>query len=221
MEAKLKAQARTTLSIKVDNAINSYFSPLLQKGFLVEVPNGCTIKTLLCDHFRVDENYLENRVKTIFLDGKPVDDLDRAIVSNGSVLALSAAMPGLVGSTLRRGGVLAGFRSSITYQQVDATSHSSGGAQILIKLFNLVVNELGPVFLNEGIIARKEDVRSIFVDRRSELEAFIKSVELNAKEISPYQMASADWREMTEHLLIRVSLSSGLEDQYTELLKSA
>jgi hypothetical protein len=221
MEAKLKTQPQTTITMVLDKAIFAPFSPLLQKGFFVEAPTGCTIKTLLCDHFNIDENYLENRVKTIFLDGKPVDDLDRATVSNGSVLALSAAMPGLVGSTLRRGGVLAGFRSSITYQQVDATSHSPRGVQILIKLFNLVVNELGPAFLNDGIIVRREDMERIFSDRSAELETFVRSLELDAKEMPYGQLASADWSEMTEQLLFKISSISGVDDQSTELLKSA
>jgi hypothetical protein len=56
---------------------------------------------VLCDQFQVETDYLENRIKTIFLDGKPVDDEDKAVLKNGSTLALSAAMPGLVDSTFR------------------------------------------------------------------------------------------------------------------------
>jgi len=90
----------------------------------------------LCGHFKVEENYLEDRVKTIFLDGKPVDDVEKAMANNGSVLVFSAAMLGLVGATFRRGGALAAFRSGITYQQEDSIPDSSEEALILIKLFN-------------------------------------------------------------------------------------
>ena len=34
------------------------------------------------------------------LDGKPVDDIGSSFLHDGSTLALSAAMPGLVGATL-------------------------------------------------------------------------------------------------------------------------
>ena len=51
------------------------------------------------------------------LDGKPVDDIGAALVQDGSTLALSAAMPGLVGATLRRGGAYSSFRSAITYHE--------------------------------------------------------------------------------------------------------
>jgi hypothetical protein len=113
----LKAQPYTTLSLTLDKKILSPFMNLLQKGFLVAIPTGSTIKHMLCDYYDVDENYLENRIQTIFLDGKPVDDVDKTMVKNGSNVALSAAMPGLVGSTFQRGGVLATFRSGITYKQ--------------------------------------------------------------------------------------------------------
>jgi len=44
----------------------------------------------------LDEDYVTQRISTIFLDGKPVDDIDTLLVRDGAVLSLSAAMPGLV-----------------------------------------------------------------------------------------------------------------------------
>ena len=79
----MKAQPRTTLSFKLDKAIYSPFSHLLQKGFLVETLTGSTIKNLLCEHFKVEENYLEDRITTIFLDGKPVDDAAGPVYRHG------------------------------------------------------------------------------------------------------------------------------------------
>ncbi len=117
MEAKVQSKPRTTISLKLDKKSISPFSNLLQNGFRVEILAGRTVKMLLCEDFSVEENYLEDRIKTIFLDGKPVDDANSASVNNGAVLALSAAMGGLVGTTLRRGSVLSSFRSGITYQQ--------------------------------------------------------------------------------------------------------
>ena len=212
-EVYLKSQTRSTISLKLDKFIHLPLSSLLQKGFLVEIPKGSTIKSLFCEHFNVEENYLEDRIQTIFLDGKPVDDVDKAMVKNGSNLALSAAMPGLVGSTLRRGGVLAAFRSSITYQQEEPVPDRPEGVLVSIKLFNLLINELGPQFLKKGIIINKADVKPILDDGSHALKSLSKSIELDGKEILYEQLYTLDWSQVSENLLFKVSESSGTNDK--------
>lgn len=48
--------------------------------------------------------YVEERIQTLLLNGLAVDDPDTAVLESGARLALSAAMPGVLGATLRRGG---------------------------------------------------------------------------------------------------------------------
>lgn len=110
----MRTREYMSLSLKYDKAVVSSFFPLLRQGFQVEAQMGRSLKHLLCEQFKVEEEYPADRVKTIFLDGKPVDDVETAIIENGATPALSAAMPGLVGATFRRGGVLGAFRSGIT-----------------------------------------------------------------------------------------------------------
>ena len=76
--------------------------------------------------------------------------MDSAWVENGSKLALSAAMPGLVGVTFRKGGFYASLRNTITYSKTEA-SVVKGDGEIVLKLFNMVAKELGPAFLENGI----------------------------------------------------------------------
>ncbi len=90
------------------------FLPTLQSGFKVLVETGCSLNQLFNDQLGLDPGYVEDRIKTVFLDGSPVDDFDTAVIRDGITLALSAAMPGLVGAVLRKGGVLASFRHSIS-----------------------------------------------------------------------------------------------------------
>jgi hypothetical protein len=182
---------------------------LLQKGFLVAIPTGSTIKHMLCDYYDVDENYLENRIQTIFLDGKPVDDVDKTMVKNGSNVALSAAMPGLVGSTFRRGGVLASFRSGITYKQEEPASNTPEDVLVSIKLFNLLVNELGFQFLRNGIIIKREDFRQLLDDGSHKLKSSTRSVELDGKEIPFEQLYTVGWSQESGNLLFNVSEPSG------------
>ena len=54
----MQSQPRSIISLKLDKFIKLPLSFLLQKGFLVEIPKGSTIKSLLCEHFNVEENLL-------------------------------------------------------------------------------------------------------------------------------------------------------------------
>jgi hypothetical protein len=135
--------------------ISSFF-PLLQKGFMVKARVGVSVQTFLGDHFGLSPEYLRDRVKTIFLDGKAIDDLDKTLILDGSRLALSAALPGLAGAVLRRGSPYAGLRSRVTERGKNMSSKEEEGF-VFLKLFNLLLPELGPVFLRKGILISRED----------------------------------------------------------------
>jgi len=158
------------------------FFPLLQQGFMVRARVGCSIKTVLCEQFGLSPEYLEDRIKTIFLDGKPVDNVDSAIVKDGSTLALSAAMPGLVGAALRRGGSLALLRRQITHpEEKRAVSLREG--TVVLKLFNLLLSELGPRFLKEGICLRRDDLKRFFMSLPREFWAGCRAIRLDGEEV--------------------------------------
>jgi hypothetical protein len=137
------------------------FYPLLQRGFQVRTRLGCSVQTFLSEDVGIEPDYIENRIQTVFLDGHPVDDMTKTTVTDGAVLALSAAMPGLVGATMRRGGVLAGFRNTITYQAGNACASDAEGF-VTVKLFNLLVRELGPGFLERGVWMERGDLADFF-----------------------------------------------------------
>lgn len=134
------------------------FTPLLQQGFQLPLPRCCNIKVFLCDICGLGAHQLLTRVQTIFLNGMPVDNLETAVVKDGDTLALSAAMPGLVGATMRSGGVLACFRDTITHQGNDPKL--TAGGKISIKLFNLLIRELGPSFLGQGVLVSAESINN-------------------------------------------------------------
>jgi hypothetical protein len=133
------------------------FFPLLQKGFVAKARVGVSVQTFLGDHFGLSPEYLRDRVKTVFLDGKTVDDLDKTLILDGSRLALSAAMPGLAGAVLRRGSPYAGLRSRVTERGKNRSNKGEEGF-VFLKLFNLLLPEVGPVFLRKGILISREDM---------------------------------------------------------------
>jgi hypothetical protein len=146
-----------TLELQLDaDQLNTFF-PILQKGVTVPAIAGCTLKSLLCDQFAIPADYVTDRVTTIFLDNRPVDDLDRAIIQNGSRVTLSAAMPGLVGATMRRGGFYAALRQGISHA-VDSVTAAGEYGTVRIKLFNLLLAELGPLVLARGLILERAEL---------------------------------------------------------------
>ncbi len=146
----LKRASAMQLTMTVESDLIPRFYQILGQGFVIKTQMSCSIKNLLCVKLGIHDKYLEQRIQTIFLNGKTVDDLDSAIVEDGSTLALSGPMPGLVGATLRRGGFFAAMRSQISYDSAPA-EHHDGDVKVNLKLFNLVAKELGPDFLQRGV----------------------------------------------------------------------
>lgn len=135
----------------------SVFFPLLQKGITVPATVGCTLKSLLTEQFLIPVEYVTDRITTIFMDNHPVDDLDRTIIQNGSRVTLSAAMPGLVGATMRRGGFYAALRQGISHLLESDTADDACGT-IRLKLFNLLLAEIGPLLLARGLILERVEL---------------------------------------------------------------
>ncbi len=158
------------------------FYPLLQRGFQVRTRLGCSIQAVLTEDLGLQPDYIENRIQTVFLDGHPVDDVTQTAVTEGAVLALSAAMPGLVGATMRRSGVLAGFRDTITYRASDACASDDEGV-VTIKLFNLLVRELGPRFLERGIWVESGVLVDLLTSQRDTLERDCRRVRRDGKAV--------------------------------------
>jgi hypothetical protein len=133
------------------------FYPLLQEGVLIKTWVGWSIQTFLEKGLDMSPEFIKDKVKTVFLDGKAVDDLTAARIRDGSVLSLSGALPGLVGATLRAGGFFAGLRSQITYREENSPVLEQEG-MITVKVFNLLLKELAPLILKKGVWVRKKDL---------------------------------------------------------------
>jgi hypothetical protein len=149
-----------SLSITVPSKLLPLFFPLFQKGVLIKILSGSSIRDLIVYGLGISDAYLEERIQTIFLNGKAVDDLQAAIVSDGAILALSAAMPGLAGATLRRGGTFASFRQAITLKPGQESVIPKQGL-VSLKLFNLLVPELSPLLLAGGVWLKGEDLKPL------------------------------------------------------------
>jgi hypothetical protein len=161
----MDAETTPRLTLTVAAGAISRFLPLLGQGFTVKRPAGASVEEFLCRGCGIAPDYLRDRVQTVFLNGKAIDDLAAAVVSDGSTIALSAAMPGLAGAVLRKGGAYAAMRRQISHSS-PGESRARGPVSVSIKLFNLVARELGPGFLEQGVLIGVADLRDYF--RRQE-----------------------------------------------------
>lgn len=160
-------QFHEQFSLTVAPPLISEFFSLLQQGVRVPCATGGTLDRLLSEQWGIDAGYVTERVTTIFLDHRAIDSIATTIIRGGSTLALSGAMPGLVGATMRRGGHLAAMRGAMTHHD-DAVNNRDAPAWILLKLFNLLLPELGPGFLQRGILMERDELR-LFLRQKPEL----------------------------------------------------
>ncbi len=136
---------------------------LLQAGFLVSARIGLSARSFMRDILRFEDEYIEGAVSTVFIDSKPVDDIDAAVVVDGSLLALSAAMPGLVGAVMRRKSPYSSFRKAISYSSPLAGPKAEGRGEglVRVKLFNSVMRDRGRDLLSRGILVAEAQARSL------------------------------------------------------------
>ncbi|MCF6245963.1 MAG: hypothetical protein L3J69_01250 [Desulfobacula sp.] len=181
-----------TISFSIDKDNIFLFFSILQQGFMVSATVGCSLKSLICDQWGVTPDYLSGRISTIFLNNQPVDDVESAIVNDGAILALSGAMPGLVGATFRKGGVLSIFRSSITHENIKVDIDLPAKGTITLKLFNLLVSEMGPAFLERGFWITAGVLYDFVDTKKTNLLSVLKSVSVNGNEIEFGELSSLE-----------------------------
>lgn len=183
------------------------FFPLLQQGVAVAVRVGWTLEQLLSTHWGLSSEYVARRITTIFLDGRPLDDVGKGVVREGSVVALSGAMPGLVGATMRRGGYYAAMRDGITYRET-AAEESDHLGRIRVKLFNLLLPELGPHFLSRGIVMEASALAGFLAGKPDTFWQGCIAALLNGRAVDP--SALRDGRKLPDG---DIALSVAFEEQ--------
>lgn len=161
---------------------------IYQQGFMFQTRLGADVKSTLVSELGLEPEFVDKRVQTVFMDGKAVDDLENALLREGHVLTLSGAMPGLVGACFRKSGKYASFRSEISYTPCNLTTSTNRGI-ITVKLFNALIPELGPKFLEHGILIDKgqcNDLMAAVMEsrHRSSIEKIMKIEQLGLDRFS-------------------------------------
>jgi hypothetical protein len=181
----------THISLVMEKEKIGDFFPIMQRGFLVPAWLPCTVGNLLHEQFGIDSAYVSDRITTIFLDGKAIDDPDEALVSDHSTIALSAAMPGVVGASMRRGSFYAAMRDAVTYSEREIPTESFAGV-VRIKIFNLLLTELGPGFLKRGIIMTPSDLSDFILDHPETIRQGCTVSAKNGQPVDPSSLTGGD-----------------------------
>ncbi|MGA3083516.1 MAG: hypothetical protein ABSE95_01830 [Thermodesulfobacteriota bacterium] len=169
---------------------------------MIKTTVGYSIKTWL-SQMGITSEYVADRIQTVFLDGKAVDDIEATVIRDGSNLSLSGALPGLVGATLRRGGFFASLRSSITHSVDDEMPLQKDG-WVTVKLFNLLIPELGPLFLAKGFLIKGEALEKFLKSQAEDFWSGCLSAHLDSREIDLKTLREMQWSPGKELVFVNV-----------------
>ncbi|MDQ5987453.1 MAG: hypothetical protein CSYNP_03193 [Syntrophus sp. SKADARSKE-3] len=196
------------LALVINPARLTAFYGLLQKGVMVRANVGQSIGAILCQDFGLKSSYIQERISTIFLNGKPVDDIESAVLKGGDVLALSGAMPGLVGATLRCGGAYRSMRAAITYREEGMPCGCEPGF-FRLKLFNILIQEFGPPLLERGIVINADELADFFARQPDVFWRDCQSMVLNGAPLDPVSVCTYGLPDRDGHFLLTVTAAGG------------
>ena len=184
MANKIPQESYPVLNTSMEPAIIQRLVTVLQSGFFRNAIQGETLVSFLSSLAGFTEDYIANRLQTIFLNGDSVDDTNLAFSEDFATLALSAAMPGLAGSLFRKGSPLTSLRKTAVQKQ---PSQSKSPVVVQVKLFNVIAVEKGKELLAEGVVLNSKDLLS-FLRLRPTLVNAMHDTTLNSEPIRPQDL---------------------------------
>jgi hypothetical protein len=179
------------------------FHFLLQQGLQIETPLGGSLQDFLVSQLGLPPEVIQEKIQTIFLNGKVVDDPVQALLSDGALLALSGALPGLVGATMRRGGFYSSLRNSITFQGGTGFQGPQKG-RIGLKLFNVLLQDLGPRILENGFSIEESKLLDFLRRNESELSEGVQIKTAEGRNLSFRDLLDSSTDDPGKNLFVQV-----------------
>lgn len=202
MSKKCKTNSVPTVSLLVRADSLDKFTTLLQSGFFLSIQQGESIGGLLTSLPGFSETYIKERVQTIFMDGLPADDLAQPFLEQETVLAISAAMPGLAGAIFRKGGVHASLRTTTEAKNTSTTPGDS--LTVRLKLFNIIAKERGMTLLAGGCLLQSASFEK-FLRYRTPLAASIQNIAIDNQETDMQMLL----KTLSKNTKIVLTINSG------------
>jgi hypothetical protein len=183
------------------------FHILLQQGLQIETPLGGSLQDFLVSQLGLPPEVIQEKIQTIFLNGKVVDDPVQALLSDGALLALSGALPGLVGATMRRGGFYSALRNSITFQGGTGFQGPQKG-RIVLKLFNILLQDLGPQILENGFTIEESKLLDFLRRNEPELSEGVQVKTAEGRNLSFRDLLDSSTDDPGKNLFVQVIIGS-------------
>lgn len=183
----------------------SDFAPwrtLLRAGAKSQVPGTMSVDEYLTGVLEIDPEYVACRIMTLFLNSSPVDDTKTETLSPGDVLALGAAMPGLVGICMGKDSPLKDFRDDISSHR-DKVAANEDPFLIQLKLFNHVAAEIGADIFARGVVIEADRLAAFL--RRNSDELTECSGVMDDERMTPQGMARTLETLGTEEIMVRLA----------------
>ncbi|EGJ51185.1 hypothetical protein Desaf_2873 [Desulfocurvibacter africanus subsp. africanus str. Walvis Bay] len=189
--------------LRFTHAQPNQFEIILQAGFALPVERPTNVYEFLRDQLGVPEEVIQQRIQTLFLNSSPVDNLLTAQVRPGSTLALSGALPGLLGATMRRGGYYSRMREGISYKQDEPlTEEHAKPFLVQVRLYNLMARDLAGYALRRGILVPKDRLCEFLEQQPPAFWMQFGQCELDEKPIPTDAFHQAAWEPCTETILL-------------------
>ncbi len=170
------------LELSISSTSIERFTTLLQSGIILPTPKGELLGIFLDNLPGFTMDYIVDRVQTIFLDGNAVDDLETPLINDNTVLAVSAAMPGLAGAIFRKNSLHAALRTKSAKKQF--VEKSNNQILVTLKLFNMIAQERGVDLLKNGVHIPGSTITKFLFERPS-LLGQINKISLDGKTLYP------------------------------------
>lgn len=143
-------------------------APLAREGVEVLVPAGRSLRATMEDDLGLGRKCVDERVRAVFLDGSPVDDIDADCARTGCTLALAGALPGVAGICMQRESRIGVYREGITHAADTPTNPATQDREpvrMTLKLFNTIAAECLAQVLERGVELRAARLAELLDER--------------------------------------------------------
>lgn len=189
--------------LRLDMSCPADLSVLLQASFGLPVPGSLSVAEFLAGWLDLPEETV-TKVQSVFLNGSPVDDLETAMLDPDCTLALSAALPGLLGATLRRAGYYARLRESISYGRKADPATDHGPFVLRMRLLNMTGRDLAACVLDKGVVLLRDELRTFFARQPAGFWDGINGLELDGQQLDATAYHPQDWDECRAQVLTQI-----------------
>lgn len=107
---------------------------------------------------------------------------------------------------MRTGSHMASMRSAITYEEDSSGIYEIKRGMVKIKLFNLILVDLGAEFLSRGIFVLSENFRKFFLDKYNAHMDNCKDIKLNGEHLSADLLREKILHHEEKYIFIKVNL---------------